>query len=196
MKRWLLALALVAAAAAAPVVPSRAAEPVRYRFSFPEPEDRWMQVDATFTELQPAPLELRMSRSSPGRYGEHDFAKDVYDVHAYAPDGRELRTERPDDSGWRVPAHGGTVTMKYKVRGNRLDGTYLAIDSSHAHINMPAAIMWGRGLDDRPATLTFDPPAGARWQIATQLSRGRVSGRCAETRPRRATSSPRRTCSI
>jgi predicted metalloprotease with PDZ domain len=170
VKRRLVALAFVAAAvAAAPVVPSRAAGPVKYRFSFPAPADRWMQVDATFAELPTAPLELRMSRSSPGRYGQHDFAKEVYDVRAYAPDGRELRTERPDDSGWRVPAHGGSVTLKYKVRGDRLDGTYLAIDSSHAHINMPAAIMWGRGLDDRPAALTFDPPDGAPWQVATQL---------------------------
>jgi predicted metalloprotease with PDZ domain len=64
------------------------------------------------------------------------------------------------------------VTVQYKVYGNRLDGTYLAIDSTHAHINMPAALMWGRGLDDRPATLTFEPPAGANWQVATQLYRG------------------------
>ena len=94
VKRWLLALALVAAAAAAaPVVPSSAAEPVRYRFSFPEPADRWMQVDATFTELQRGaarvadqPIVARDATRS------HDFAKNVYDVHAYAPDGRELRT--------------------------------------------------------------------------------------------------------
>jgi predicted metalloprotease with PDZ domain len=134
-----------------------------------------MQVDATFTELPPGPLELRMSRSSPGRYGPHHFAKDVYDVRAYSPDGRELLAQRQDDSGWRVPTHEGTVNAKYKVRGNWLDGTYLAIDSSHAHINMPAAIVWGRGLEDRPATLTFEPPAGARWQVATQLHPGTTS---------------------
>ena len=62
--------------------------------------------------------------------------------------------------------------MKYKVFGDRVDGTYLAIDTTHAHINMPAAIMWARGLDDRPATLTFVPPAGASWQVATQLHPG------------------------
>ena len=33
-------------------------------------------------------LELRMSRASPGRYSLHDFAKNVYDVHAFASDGR------------------------------------------------------------------------------------------------------------
>ena len=122
-----------------------------------------------FAELPAAPLQLRMSRSSPGRYAIHDFAKNVYDVHAYDSNGRELRLERADDAGWTVPAHAASVTIKYKVYGNRLDGTYLAIDSSHAHINMPAAIMWARGFDDRPATLTFAPPAGAKWQVATQL---------------------------
>src|SRR5262249_51442324 len=65
------------------------AAPVRYRFTFPEPEHHWMQVEASFTEIAGRPLELRMSRSSPGRYSIHDFAKNVYDVHAAAPDGRE-----------------------------------------------------------------------------------------------------------
>ena len=59
--------------------------------------------------------------------------------------------------------------MQYKVFGDWLDGTYLAIDSTHAHVNMPAAIMWARGLDDRPATIVFTQPTGERWQVATQL---------------------------
>jgi predicted metalloprotease with PDZ domain len=149
-----------------------AASPIAYRFSFPEPQHRWMQVDATFTELPPAPLELRMSRSSPGRYSLHDFAKNVYDVHAFAADGRELETTRPDPYGWNVSRHDGTVTVKYKVYGDRVDGTYLGVDSTHAHINMPAAVMWARGLDERPSTVTFVQPAGMKWQVATQLHRG------------------------
>jgi predicted metalloprotease with PDZ domain len=131
-----------------------------------------MQIETQFGELGDAPLELRMSRSSPGRYAVHDFAKNVYDVHAFGRDGRELHLHRPDVSGWRASGHGGSVTVKYKVYGDRLDGTYLAIDSTHAHINMPAAIMWARGLDDRPATLAFELPAGAGWRIATQLQGG------------------------
>ena len=50
-----------------------------------------MQVEATFAGSGAAgTLELRMSRSSPGRYSLHDFAKNVYDVHAFGADGREL----------------------------------------------------------------------------------------------------------
>jgi predicted metalloprotease with PDZ domain len=32
--------------------------------------------------------------------------------------------------------------------------------------------MWARGLDDRAATLTFVPPSGSSWQVATQLHPG------------------------
>ncbi len=148
-----------------------AASPVTYRITIPEPQHHWMQVDATFPDLTPAPLELRMSVSSPGRYSLHDFAKNVYDVHAVGADGGELRVTRSDPSGWTVPEHGGAVTVRYKVFGDRVDGTYLAIDTVHLHMNMPAAFMWARGLDDRPIALTFAQPAGIRgqWTVATQL---------------------------
>jgi predicted metalloprotease with PDZ domain len=154
--------------------PFHAAGPISYRITIPEPQHHWMQVEAAFTELTAAPLELRMSVSSPGRYSLHDFAKNVYDVHAAGADGRELTITRPDPSGWTVPEHASSVTVRYKVFGDRVDGTYLAIDTAHVHMNMPAAIMWARGLDDRPLTLTLTQPAGlARpWTVATQLHSG------------------------
>jgi predicted metalloprotease with PDZ domain len=151
----------------------RAAAPIAYRFTFPEPQHRWMQVEASFTELGADTLELRMSRSSPGRYSLHDFAKNVYDVHAFSAAGRELPTGRPDPYGWSVGSHGGAVRVKYKVYGDRIDGTYLAVDTTHAHINMPAVIMWARGLDDRSVTVTFQQPAGMQWHVASQLKSDR-----------------------
>jgi len=149
--------------------PLRSETAVQYRFSFPEPQHHWMAVEATFTELAAGPLELRMSRSSPGRYSLHDFAKNVYDVDAIGPDGRPLRLTRPDPHGWTVPEHASTLTLRYKVFGDRVDGTYLAVDPTHAHMNMPASVMWARGLDDRPLHLTFVPPAGTNWKVASQL---------------------------
>lgn len=153
-----------------------AAAPIRYRLTFPEPQHRWMQVEASFSELGSGTLELRMSRSSPGRYSLHDFAKNVYDVHAFAAGGRQLQTTRPDPYGWNVAGHGGSVTVKYKVYGDRVDGTYLAVDTTHAHINMPAAIMWARGMEERPVAVAFEQPAGMSWQVATQLHADRPPG--------------------
>ena len=40
-----------------------AQSPVRYRFSFPEPQHHWMAVEAEMADLPATPLELRMSLS-------------------------------------------------------------------------------------------------------------------------------------
>lgn len=173
MTRTVLWCAIAGAAVAVALMRSvGGASPIHYRFTFAEPEHHWMQIEASFTDLARAPLELRMSRSSPGRYSVHDFAKNVYDVHAFARDGHELVTTKPDADGWNVTDHDGTVVVKYKIYGDRVDGTYMAVDVNHAHINMPAAVMWAHGLDDRPAVLTFEPPRGAQWTVATQLHSG------------------------
>jgi predicted metalloprotease with PDZ domain len=158
-------LAFVLVALSAPAV----AQEIGYRVTFPEPEHRWMQVEVTFPSVA-APLELRMSRSSPGRYALHEFAKNVYDVHAFdAASGREIPMNRPDPYGWTVPTFDGDLRVAYKIYGEQLDGTYLAVDTTHAHMNMPATFIWARGLTDRPVRITFVPPAGSGWKAATQL---------------------------
>jgi predicted metalloprotease with PDZ domain len=161
---FLLVLVLHSAAAAQTAV--------AYRFSFPEAAHHLMQVEATFTTVPAGPLELRMSRSSPGRYALHEFAKNVFDVRITDEAGKELVVMRPNPHEWDVTGHSGTVRVTYKVFGDRLDGTYLAIDSSHAHINMPSAIMWARGFERRPVTVRFERPTGTSWRVATQLSPG------------------------
>ena len=81
--------------------------------------------------------------------------------------GAPLAVERPDPSQWHVAGHRGAVRVRYKVWGDYLNGTHLAIDATHAHVNMPAALMWARGLEQRPARVTSEAPAA--WKIATQL---------------------------
>jgi predicted metalloprotease with PDZ domain len=146
--------------------------PVAYRLSFPEAVHHLMQVEATFTTVPAGPLELRMSRSSPGRYALHEFAKNVFDVRITDEAGKELMVTRPNPHEWDVTGHSGTVRVTYKIFGDRLDGTYLAVDSSHAHINMPAAIMWARGFERRPISIRFERPTGTSWRVATQLQPG------------------------
>jgi predicted metalloprotease with PDZ domain len=150
-------------------VPAAAQAPVEYRLSFPEPHHRWMLVEVTFPELQAGPLQVRMSRTSPGRYALHEFSKNVFSFDAADGAGRPLTVTRPNPHQWDVAGHDGTVRVRYRIYGDRVDGTYLGIDSTHAHINMPAALMWARGLDRRPARVTFVQPQGRKWHVATQL---------------------------
>ena len=143
--------------------------PVSYRISFPAPEHRWMQVQVTFTELPAGPLQVRMSRTSPGRYALHEFAKNVFEVNARDGQGNPLTLSRPDLHQWDVSGHDGTVVITYRIFGDRIDGTYLGVDATHAHINMPASLMWARGLQNRSARVQFEQPSGREWRVATQL---------------------------
>jgi predicted metalloprotease with PDZ domain len=151
------------------VAPSYAQAPVTYHVSMPEPQHHWLQVEVIFPDLPAGPAHVLMSRSSPGRYSLHQFAKNVYDVQVDDGNGKLLVAGRPSASEWEVATHGGVVRVRYKVFGDTTDGTYLGVDTSHAHINIPAALMWARGLEDRPVRVTIDPPSGVPWKIATQL---------------------------
>ena len=110
-----------------------------------------------------------MSRSSPGRYAVHEFAKNVFSVEAYddgraANHGRRGRTSMPGESR----GHNGTVRVVYKIFGDHADGTYMGVDTTHAHLNMPATFMWARGPRDAADLVTvraagrFAPGRSAR----------------------------------
>jgi predicted metalloprotease with PDZ domain len=140
-----------------------------YTVSFSAPEHHVGNVEVTFTNVPSGTLQARMSRSSPGRYAIHEFAKNVYDVRAFDGKGKALTFTRPNPYQWDISGHDGTVRVTYQVFGDLVDGTYLGIDSSHAHMNMPATLMWARRMEDRPVRVTFAPPAGSGWKPATQL---------------------------
>ena len=146
-----------------------AQEPIRYQISFENRAHHEAEVRVTFAEVGPGPLEVRMSRTSPGRYALHEFAKNVYNFRATGAGGREVEVTRPDNHQWDVSGHGGSVTVTYTLYGDRADGTYTGIDRTHGHLNMPATFVWARGLEARPIDLTVRAPVGSGWRVATQL---------------------------
>ncbi len=141
---------------------------VDYDVAFPEAVHHTARIRVTFRGLvRGRPLDVLMARSSTGRYALHEFAKNVYDVSATDSRGHALTIAHATPSDWEVSGHDGTVRVSYTVFGDHADGTYLGIDSTHAHINMPAAFMYARGLERRPIRITFHLING--WSVATQL---------------------------
>ena len=110
-----------------------------------------------------------MSRSSPGRYAVHEFAKNVYSVRAVDGRGRPLTIRRPDPYQWDVSGHDGTVTLTYTLFADWGDGTYAQIDSTHAHLSIQPHLSRAVGADAKPIRVTFHPPANSGWKAATQL---------------------------
>jgi len=149
------------------------AAPVQYDVAFPNAVHHEAQVTATFRQVPAGPLRVQMSRSSPGRYAVHEFAKNVYSVAAKDGRGRPLTLVRSDPYGWTVAGgHDGTVVVTYTLFGDWGDGTYAQIDATHAHLNMPATFLWAQGYDDKAIRVRFHP-IDPQWRIATQLPAAR-----------------------
>src|SRR5690349_367262 len=120
MKHLPVAAVLAAIALFAPAAPAWTQPEVVYRVSIAAPEHHYADVQVTFAGVPAGPLEIRMSRSSPGRYALHEYAKNVFDVSAVDGRGRKLTLSRPNPYQWDAAGHDGTVKIAYKVFGNRV----------------------------------------------------------------------------
>jgi predicted metalloprotease with PDZ domain len=144
------------------------ADTVRYAVTFPNPAHHEARIAVDFPAAGDT-LEVWMSRSSPGRYALHEFAKNVYHVQATDRAGRAVPIVRRDPYRWLVVAGRRPVRFSYTLYADRADGTYAQIDPTHAHLNAPATFAWARGLETRPVLVRFTPPSGSEWRVATQL---------------------------
>lgn len=140
-----------------------------YIISFENAAHHEAQINATFTGLLAVEAEFRMSRTSPGRYAIHEFAKNVYNVKVTDSKGNSLEATRPDPYSWKVKGHDGTINVSYTLYANHGDGTYAQVDETHAHLNMPATFMYAPSLADNNIEITFKPREDLNWKIATQL---------------------------
>ncbi|MCR9132665.1 MAG: PDZ domain-containing protein [bacterium] len=150
-------------------IPLQAQTVHKYDISFENAIHHEAQIKATFTNLNDGPFEVRMSRTSPGRYAIHNFAKNVYAVSARDGQGNELKISRPNPQQWDVTGHDGTVVFEYTLFANRGDGTYSQIDETHASLNIPATFAYARNYMHRPVEITFNVRKDLNWSVATQL---------------------------
>ncbi len=142
-----------------------------YQVSFDNAVHHEAQISVTFTDIKTPVLEVQMSRSSPGRYAMHEFAKNVYRVSAVNSQGQPIKIYKINPYQWHVDNHDGEATITYTLFGDRADGTYSQIDRTHAHLNMPATFMWATGHEDREIAIEFRP-FSVDWKVATQLPKG------------------------
>lgn len=140
-----------------------------YSISFDNAVHHEAVISATFKDISTDTLTLRMSRTSPGRYALHEFAKNVYNFTAFDSKGNSLKITRDNPYEWKVSGHDGQVNIKYTLFANRGDGTYSQIDETHAHLNIPATFIYAPTLNERPIDVNFSIREDLGWKVATQL---------------------------
>ena len=142
---------------------------ISYIVSFPNLAHHEAKIEIIASDIPTRNAVFRMSRSSPGRYATHEFGKNIYDVKAFDQQGKAVTITRTDGDVYEVSRHNGYLRVQYTLYGNYADGTYAGIDPSGVHLNMPAAFLWMKGVDNIPITIHFSVPDSLQWSIATQL---------------------------
>lgn len=140
-----------------------------YEISFENATHHEAEVKATFTDIKSDTLSVRMSRTSPGRYALHEFAKNLYSFKAFDSEGNILQVIRPNPYEWKIVGHDKTVQVNYTLFANRGDGTYSQIDETHAHLNMPATFLYAPEQSHHDINIRFSVREDLNWKIATQL---------------------------
>lgn len=142
-----------------------------YEISFENAIHHEAKIKASFPDIKSNSVIVTMSRTSPGRYALHEFAKNVYGFEATNSKGEKLEVKRPDPYSWEIIGHDGTVNIEYLLFADRGDGTYSQVDETHAHLNIPATFIYAESLEHRPIEVSFKTPEGSNWKVATQLKK-------------------------
>ncbi|SEB02375.1 Predicted metalloprotease, contains C-terminal PDZ domain [Pedobacter hartonius] len=144
-------------------------ESIHYTVSFPNLVHHEAEIMMTIPQAGTGVLRVRMSRSSRGRYSTQEFGKNIYNVKAFNADGSIAPIRQFEGEVYEISKHQNIVKIQYTLFGNLTDGSYLSIDPSHVHLNMPASFMWVEGEDDRPIIVEYKDIVKYGWTVSTQM---------------------------
>lgn len=142
---------------------------IAYHLDLTDVQQHELHITVDFPAVPTGAFHVKMPTASPGRYAEHNFAKNVYDVKAMDGSGKNILVNREGINEWIITGHNGQVKLTYTLFANGGDGTYAGVDNRKLHLNMPAVFIYGEQLNDRPVKLVLPKDQRTDWKVASQL---------------------------
>ncbi|HEY7291802.1 MAG TPA: hypothetical protein VH583_18330 [Vicinamibacterales bacterium] len=127
---------LIPIAAGVPRAAAREPEPISYVVRIPAPESHEIVVQASVPAAGHRSLDLMMPTWSPGYYRVEDYAANVRDLTAQAPDGATLDVQKTNGNHWTVVTHGAPVVrLAYRVFCHQRSVTTNDVDADYGVFN-------------------------------------------------------------
>ena len=154
-----LAAAMVGVVAVLAGAPARAAEPIAFTVTMPQPADHTFHVAMRTGGLDGEIADFKMPAWTPGFYRMLDYAQYVSHFRARDGAGRELGWEKTTRNTWRVATGGArTVTLDYDVLGAIKFGTQNYLDAARAYISPAGLYLYPAGQLRRAVTVAIEAP--------------------------------------
>lgn len=155
MRRFAILAALVFAAATA-----HAADDIHYVLRFVEPENGYVEVEASYPTRGAKSMTVMMPVWIPGSYLVREFSRNVEGVTAKTDAGTKVSVTKSRKNRWQVSTAGAKrVTFRYRVYGHELGVRTNFIDSELALINGPATFIVPIDQLSSPSEVTVELPA-------------------------------------
>ncbi len=141
-----------------------------YRVSF-TPEEQYINVELTASQLQGDQTLLKMPVWAPGYYLIVDYPKNLVDFAATDPQGAALTWEKQGKNGWLIRHKGvSEVKVTYRIFANEQSVAECMVKPEKAFIAPNGVFMHIDGHKELPIEVELQPAAG--WKnISTGLDR-------------------------
>ena len=159
LRRWALALALLAGTAVAAL--AQASEPIGYTLRFPAPHTHYVEVEARVPTGGAEEIELMMAVWTPGSYLVREYEQYLDDVEAHDLSGARLPIEKSRKNRWRVTTGGAEiVVVAYPVYSRVMSVRNNWVDADFALLNgAPTFLTLADDADaPRPHDVTLELP--------------------------------------
>lgn len=145
-------------------------EPVRYRLSFPEAQNHYVQVEARVPSAGLSTVEVFLPVWTPGSYMIREYSRHLEGVEALSSDGKSLPLEKTRKNRWQVEPKGSPeVIFRYKVYCREMTVRTCWVEQDFAMLNGAPLFIAPVSDWQRPYSVQVDLPV--HWsQVFTGLA--------------------------
>ena len=138
---------------------AQAQEQIEYRLSFPDAQNHYLNVEATFPTAGKAAIELFMPVWTPGSYMLREYSRNLEGFQAHGHNGQALAFEKTRKNRWRITTSGAPqVKVHYRLYGREMTVRNNWVEADFALLT-PASVYMGEvGNFQRPYRVTVQLP--------------------------------------
>ena len=134
------------------------AQPVRHELSFPQRQNQYVQVRASWP-VSGDYLELSMPSWTPGSYQIRDFAGNVEALRAQDAEGGQRAVQKVAKNRWRIESSGANrLTVDYRVWAGELNVATSWVEADGALLNGAGIFLYSETSRDQPQEVTVQLP--------------------------------------
>lgn len=135
----------------------------------PHTADKTLQIGMDIPHVNELTVRVQVPVWSPGAYMVSNYAANIADLTADAPDHRKLHITHPDQNTWEIAANGvKAVHVNYTVKGVDLEEE--AGVPRRGHISGPRSYLYVVGRKAEPVVVALaTPPTAKIWNVAVSL---------------------------